>query len=82
MKKKSYKINNDLNNIDWAIIGNLDIDDAYDLMVSKILNALNSHAPEKTIQFWYKNILRQPWMTSALLKSSRTKNILFKKMFW
>ena len=38
-----------------------------------------SHAPEKTIQISYKNILRQPWMTSALLKSSRTKNILFKK---
>ena len=78
-EEKFININNDLNNIDWAIIDNLDIDDAYNLMVSKILNALNSHAPEKTIKISYKNILRQPWMTSALLKSSRTKNILFKK---
>ena len=69
-EEKVININNDLNNIDWAIIDNLDIDDAYDLMVSKILNALNSHTPEKIIQISYKNILRQPWMTSALLKSS------------
>ena len=49
-EEKVININNDLNNIDWAIIDNLDIDDAYDQMVSKILNALNSHAPEKTIK--------------------------------
>ena len=49
-EEKVINIKNDLNNIDWAIIDNLDIDDAYDLMVSKILNALNSHATEKTIK--------------------------------
>ena len=48
-------------------------------MVSKIQIALNAHAPEKTIQIPYKKILRQTWMTTALLKSSQTKNILFKK---
>ena len=52
-EEKVIHINNDLNNIDWAIIDNLDIDDAYDLMVSKIRNALNSHAPEKTIKISY-----------------------------
>ena len=48
-------------------------------MVSKIQIALNAHAPEKTIHIPYKKILRQTWMTTALLKSSQTKNILFKK---
>ena len=44
---KITNITNELNNIDWGIIDNLNIDDAYTLMVSKIQNALNTHAPEK-----------------------------------
>ena len=40
-------ITNELNNIGWAIIYHLNIDDAYNLMVSKIQNALNIHAPQK-----------------------------------
>ena len=76
---KISNITNELNNIDWAIIDHLNIDDAYTLLVSKIQNALNTHAPEKTIKIPYKKILRQPWMTPALLKSSRTKRIMYKK---
>ena len=44
---KITNIANELNNIDWAIIDHLNIDDAYNLIVSKIQNALNTHAPEK-----------------------------------
>ena len=73
--EKVLNINNELNNIDWDIIDHLDIDDAYNVMVSQIQIALNAHA-EKTIQI-PKKILRQTWMTTALLKSSQTKNILF-----
>ena len=73
-------ITNELNNIDWAIIDHLNIDDVYTLMVSKIQNALNIHAPEKTIKIPYKKIIRQPWMTPGLLKSSRTKRIMYKKV--
>ena len=40
-------INNELNNIDWDIIDHLDIDDAYNVMVSQIQIALNAHAPRK-----------------------------------
>ena len=77
--EKVSNINNELNNIDWDIIDHLDIDDAYNVMVSKIQIALNADAPEKTIQIPYKKILRETWMTTALLKSSQTKNILLKK---
>ena len=76
---KISNITNELNNIDWAIIDHLNIDDAYTLLVSKIQNALNTHAPEQTIKIPYKKILRQPWMTPALLKSSRKKRIMYKK---
>ena len=47
---KITNITNELNNIYWGIIDNLNIDDAYTLMVSKIQNALNTHAPDKTIK--------------------------------
>ena len=70
---KITNITNELNNIDWAVMDHLNIDDAYTLMVSKIQNAL------KTIKIPYKKILRQPWMTPALLKSSQTKRIMYKK---
>ena len=76
--EKVSNINNELNNIDWDIIDHLDIDDACNVM-SQIQIALNAHAPEKTIQIPYKKILRQTWITTSLLKSSQTKNILLKK---
>ena len=44
---KITNITNELNNIDWAIIDHLNIDDTYNVMVSKIQNTLNNHAPEK-----------------------------------
>ena len=46
---KITNITNELNNIDWAIIDHLNIDDTYNVMVSKIQNtlSLNNHAPEK-----------------------------------
>ena len=40
------KHTNELNNIDWAIIDHLNIDVACNLMVLKIQNTLDTHAPE------------------------------------
>ena len=39
--EKVLNINNELNNIDWDIIDHLDIDNAYNVMVSQIQIALN-----------------------------------------
>ena len=55
---KIINIANELNNIDWAIIDHLSIDDAYNLIDSKNQNALNTHAHEKTIKIPYKKVLR------------------------
>ena len=67
-----------LNNINWTEMEHLTTDHATCYLTSQILNALNVCAPEKTIKLSAKNKLRQPWMTTALLKSSKTKDKLFK----
>ena len=72
-------INQHINNINWNILENLDLDQATCYTISQITTALNLHAPEKTIKLTYTNKLRQPWMSTALLKSSKTKDKLYKK---
>jgi len=67
-----------LYNVDWTRMENIDIDLAVDYLDAQINLSLNSFAPEKTKLIHYKNCLHQAWMTPALLKSSKTKDKLFK----
>ena len=67
--------------IDWSQLNDMNIDDANTFLVTTIRNYLDIFVPEKIIRIPYKNILRQPWMTPALLTSSKnkdnyTKNVL------
>lgn len=64
---------------DWQCLTNIgNINLAYDSLVTKLHNAINLHAPEKTITINKKNIIRQPWITRGLLKSIKTRDKLFK----
>ena len=68
-----------LQNTDWSVLETTSLHDAYNFLVSTINTALDQHAPEKTVTIPYKHIVRQPWMTPALIKSSKTKIKLYKK---
>ena len=73
-------ITNELNSLNWtSMLNELDTDRANDVFIQKLSEALDVFAPEKSIKITPKNIIRQPWMTPALLKSSNTKDKLYHK---
>ena len=45
---------------------------------NKLNDIMNSAAHEKTIQISASQVRRNPWMTTGLVKSSRTLNSLYK----
>ena len=75
------KIRHELAQIDWSCIINLDVNNAYVILMKKIKTILDKHAPEKTKIISVKNILRVPWMTPGLLKSSQKCDKLYKHCF-
>ena len=54
-------------------------DQTYDYFNCVLLHAIDTYIPGQTITNPYNNALRQPWMTSALLKSSKTKDKMHRK---
>ena len=76
---KLNNIQNYLNAIDWDIMQTMTTDQSYDYFNGVLLHAMDTYIPEKTITIPYKNVLKQPWMTSALLKSSKTKDKMYRK---
>ncbi len=71
-----------LDNINWDIIDNLELNQCVELLNTKIIFALNTFAPEKTKNISSDNQLRQPWMTPLLLKESKKNDKLYKKKPW
>ena len=68
-----------LDTIDWTIILlNMKPNEANNHFNKVLTNSLNSHIP-KTIALPYEDILRLPWMTPALLKSTKTKYKMYGK---
>ena len=57
----------------------MSIDDANDVFINTVNYALNQYVPEKNIRIANKNILREPWMTPAILKSSKTRDKMYHK---
>ena len=55
------------------------INDAYNNFTTKLTEILDQQAPVKTIKIRHKSIINESWMTSGLMKSSRTRNKLYKK---
>ena len=57
----------------------MNTDQSYDHFNTVLLRAIDTYIPEKTITIPYQNVLKQPWMTPALLKSSKTKDKMYRK---
>ena len=43
---------------------------------------IDIYAPKKSMKIKQKDIIRQPWMTPALIKSTNTKGKMYRKMCW
>ena len=78
-EEKLSNIKNYLDQYNWNFLFDLDPDTADDQFTKILQNALNTYMPEKTMTIPNKHILRQPWMTPALLKSSKHRDIIFRK---
>ena len=53
--------------------------DSYTMFMDTFTQTLDLHAPVKTVSIPYKAIIREAWMSNGLLKSSRTRDKLYKK---
>ena len=72
-------INDDLLQTDWSFLELGTIDDAYYTFQKTIDTTINIHAPERTVTIPYNKIIRQPWITKAIIISSKAKDKLYKK---
>ena len=72
-------INNDLSQKDWDFLESVNVNDGYTQFIDIINNSLDERAPEITKTIKPSHILKVPWMTSGLLKSSITCDKLYKK---
>ena len=78
-EKNIASIKGDLSNVDWGVLTDLNTEDSYNLLSDEISKSMNRHAPIKSMSVRNAKIIREEWMTSALLKSSNTCNLLYRK---
>ena len=68
-----------LEQVDWSHLDNLTIENAYQEFTDIINKSLNTVAPLKTVTIKPQYIIKDPWMTRGLMKSSRTSSRLYRK---
>ena len=68
-----------LNAVNWERLDVLNANDGYDYIVSNVEKILDDVSPEKTIVIPFCKIIREPWMTEGLMKSSAEKDKLYRK---
>ena len=72
-------ISNAIKAINWQYLEHMNIDDAYLNFTQELTNILDKFAPETKISIPASCIIRDPWMSKGLLKSSKTLNKLHKQ---
>ena len=73
-------VNNSINSTNLNdLFNNCSINDAYNNFTTKLTEILDQQAPVQTVTIRHKSIINESWMTPGLMKSSRTRNTLYKK---
>ncbi len=65
--------------VNWNFIDNPDLDVGCEKLIETINNCTDIAAPEKSVKILANKVIREPWHTKALQKSSHTLNKLFRK---
>ena len=74
------KMRHELSNICWSeILHNEHVDRSYGIVIDKLWNVIDTCAPEKTTTIPHKSVIREPWMTSGILRSSRKRDKLYRQ---
>ena len=55
------------------------VDQGYNQFMNIVTQLLEKYAPEKVVKIPKRRIIKNPWMTSGLLKSARTRDTLYAK---
>ncbi len=73
------KIQEKLERYDWTVLDIPNTNDAYDIFADKLHDIINTISPEKTIIIPAKKVIREPWVTKGIMKSSHTLDKLYRK---
>ncbi len=74
------KIKASLRDLNWNDVSTMDANDGYDFIVKKIQHVMDTIAPKTLLTIDPSKIIREPWMTPGLIKSSKTCDKLFSKL--
>ena len=73
------KISHALRTVNWQEVSQLSAQNGYSFIVDKITKVLDTIAPEKSYKIDPSKIIREPWMTPGLIKSSKLCDKKYKK---
>ena len=74
------KINSSLISRDWKTkFRNKNVDECFDAWHSTLQSTIDKFAPERKIKLTKRQLKRDPWITSSLLKSCKKQKKLYKK---
>ena len=71
------KIFTEIESFNWNFLKSKTIEESYDAFTNKLNEILETVSPEKNKTFSPKNIIREPWVTKAILKSSNRLDKLY-----
>ena len=75
------KLHSEIQNISWEYLKNIsDVDDAYSYFQETFLCLYNTCIPEKNYSKTESKTSNKPWITKGFIKSTRIKNMLYKKL--
>ena len=77
--EKINKIREEIGKQNWYYLSQMETNEAHIKFNDEINSIIDKIAPEKTIKLNRKKTAREKWMTKGLLKSSLTKEKLYKK---
>ena len=66
-------------NLEAIIGGESDVSKSYDNFIEHFGKVLDEHTPVMKIVIPHRSFIREPWMTSDLLKSSSKRDIIYSK---
>ena len=72
------KINNSLLDVNWSVLDDMNCNESYKLLMSKITTVVNEISP--AIKFKNKSRVKEPWITDSILKSSRKCDKMYRKV--
>ena len=72
-------INNAIQHTNWNYLDNLNVNESFESLTNKLKDMLDKYAPLEKITIPHKNIIRNPWLSKGLMKSSHTCGKLYSK---